>query len=96
MENDAGNSAPLMESEPVTLSIKRPEDEEGRTIYRTVSGDVPIATENAITPDQPGPLLSEQDELRLATIRKNWNRGWLPLFEECKFLLEIVERITNR
>lgn len=53
----------------------------------TASGHVVGVTAGAITPDPSGPL-SSAEELQLATIRKNWARGWIPTFSECQFLLE--------
>ena len=40
-------------------------------------------------------LLTEDERLKLATIRRNRNQGWMPTFWETDFLLEMVEKLSR-
>lgn len=78
-----------------TSSISSFREGSAPTYPSIVSGAALPATCGSTTPARSGVRLSASEKLKLETIRKNWDRGWLPLFEECRFLLELAERIDS-
>ena len=68
-----------------------PESEADRTQNSILSGAAGNVTEPCATKGCNG-LLSDDERLKLAKIRRNRSQGWMPTFEEFDFLLEIVER----
>ena len=71
--------------------------EAGATPKPTLCGhvvDTIPATEKPITPARSSPL-SEDEQMKIARIRRNRLHGWMPTFWETDFLLEMVEKLSR-
>jgi hypothetical protein len=71
-----------------------PESEAGRTLPRIPSGVAGSATAPCATRDRNG-LLSDDERLLLAKIRRNRNQGMLPTLLDCDFMLHVLERMDR-
>lgn len=94
MENDAIDSHRSTESIAAKSPISSTESAEAQIPSITRHGvvaDTMDATANAITKDQSG--LSPGEMEGLATIRRNLERGFLPMLTEFDFLLEMLRKL---
>ena len=94
----ATNSPALTVLDMESLHTESTEAEAARTPKPILCGpvaDTIPATERQITPARNS-RLSEDEQRKLAKIRRNRQQGWMPTFEEFDFLLEMVERMMSQ
>jgi hypothetical protein len=78
-----------------SLSTRSTESAEGQTFPRTCSGVAErqiSATGGEITQGRSG-VLSDEERIRLARIRKDRRLGWMQSFSDTEFLLELLSRL---
>lgn len=62
------------------------------TFPKPASGAAMTATCAEITPAPSGPTLSDEEGYKLFRIRKDARLGHMPMFDDHKFLLDIISR----
>jgi hypothetical protein len=93
MENGATNSPHGMDTVTENCSMSSTADAQGRTKPTTFCGAAGDITEQPI-PDRSS-LLSDDERLLLAKIRRNRDNCLLPTLLDCDFMLETLERLSR-
>lgn len=94
-ESDATDSPSGTASDMVNCDTSSPAEEAALIQQQIANGRAEVRTDvtaEVITLGLSGRLSSEELG-KLLTIRRNWEKGWIPLFSECQFLLALVEKL---
>lgn len=95
MGNAATNSPRGTVIDMESYRTSSPEAGEDRTLPRIANGPAGVAIEPCVTPVPNGQTLSEEEKLRIAKIRRDRRHGWMATFDDCDFMLAMLEKLTR-